>query len=110
MTIKSLLCAGTLALASLTLAHAKSYDFALAKTVQAGNVQLKPGQYTVKVQGGNAVFTDAQSDKRFTAPVKIENGAIKFGVTMVDTDKQGATDQLRSIELGGSTNTLEFGE
>ena len=110
MTMKSILFTATLALATLTMASAKSYEISLQNNVQAGNVQLKAGQYSLKVEGSNAIFTDVQSAKSFTAPVKVDTGSKKFNVTMVDTDKTGATESIKSIELGGSKTTLEFGD
>jgi len=110
MTIKSILLTATLALASLTMASAKSYDISLSNNVQVGNVQLKAGQYSLKVEGGSAIFTDVQSAKSFTAPVKVDTGSKKFNATMVDTDKNGSTETITSIELGGSKTTLQFGQ
>jgi hypothetical protein len=110
MRIKSLLFAGTLALASLTMVYAKSYDISLSGPVQAGNVQLKAGQYTLKIKGSSAVFTDLEDGKSYTAPVKVDQGTQKFDVTAVQTDTKGATTQIKSIELGGSTTTLKFGD
>jgi hypothetical protein len=110
MTTKSLFMVGALALASMSIASAKSYDIVLTSPASAGHLQLKAGEYTLKVQNGQAVFTDVQSGKKFTAPVKMENAAKKFDMTAVDTTKQGDADQIRTIELGGSTTELQFGE
>ena len=68
MTTKSLLFIGTLALASI--ASAKSYDIVLSAPAKAGAVQLSAGEYSLKVQGSNAVFTNVDTGKSFTAPVK----------------------------------------
>jgi hypothetical protein len=108
MTTKSLLMIGTLALASLT--SAKSYDIVLSSPAKAGNLELQPGEYTLKLQGNNAVLTNLDSGKKFTAPVKVENAGKKFDVTAVDTTKQNGADAIQAIELGGSNTKLEFGE
>jgi hypothetical protein len=110
MTTRSLLLAGTLALSCLTLANAKSYNIMLSSPANAGTLQLKAGAYQVKVEGSNAVFTNVDSGKKFTAPVKIENASKKFDQTAVDTTSKSGTDQIQSIELGGSTTQLQFGE
>src|SRR5215813_9841421 len=110
MKMKSLLMAGTLALASLSIASAKSYDIVLTSPVSAGNTQLKAGEYSLKVEGEQAVFTDVETGKKFTAPVKLENGSKKFELTAVGTTNQNGSDRIQTIELGGSSTELVFGE
>jgi len=110
MKNRSLLLAGALVLASFTIANAKSYDIVLSEAVTVGSVQLKPGEYRVKVEGTNAIFTNVDNDKTFTTPVKIENTGKKHDTTAVETTKAGGSDKVQAIELGGSETTLEFGE
>jgi hypothetical protein len=110
MTTKSLLMVGALALASLSVASAKSYDIVLTAPATAGKLQLKAGEYTLKVENNQAIFTDTQSGQKFTAPVKVENAAKKFDQTAVDTKAQTGGDKIEMIELGGSTTQLEFSE
>jgi hypothetical protein len=104
MTSKSLLLIGTLALAGI--ASAKSYDIVLSAPAKAGSVQLAAGEYSLKVQGSNAIFTNVETGKSVTAAVKVENGAKKFEQTAVDS----TGNQIKSIELGGSNTMLELGE
>ena len=110
MNIKSLLITGALAVASLSVASAKSYDIVLANPTQVANQQLKPGEYKVKVEGNTAVFTDVESGKKFTAPAKIETAPKKFDLTAVGTQKKSDVEQMNSIELGGTNTKLEFSE
>jgi len=113
MTAKSLLgtaCLGILGLASLGIASAKSYDVTLSAATMAGSTELKPGAYKVKVEGSQAVFTDAQSSKSWTAPVKIENGGKKFGETVVESVTQGDMAHIQAIDLAGSNTRLQFGQ
>jgi len=110
MTTRSLILAGALAVSSLTIANAKTYDIVLSSPATAGKVQLKAGEYRVKVEGNSAVFTSVDSAKKFTAPVKVQNTGKKFSETAVDTSTKGGTDHIQSIELGGSTTQLDFGE
>lgn len=110
MTTKSLLCVAVLALASFTVASAKSYDILLGSPVKAGSIQLKPGAYTVKVKGDTAVFTSVSSGKTFTAPVKLDKSGPKHDVTIVGTETANGAEVLKSIKLGGSNTTLEFNE
>ena len=106
--MKNVLLAGVLSLASLTIVSAKSYEIVLSAPTKVGNVQLKAGQYTLKVQGSNAVFTSIDTSKSFTTPVKVESGNTKFDETKIQTSKQGDTDQIQEIDLGGSKTKLGF--
>lgn len=110
MTVKSLLLTGALALGSLTVANAKTYDIVLSQPTTAGTVQLKPGEYHIKVDGNNAVFTSMDTSKKYTAPVKVQDTGKKFSQTAVDTTNKNGTDQIQTIELGGSSTQLDFGE
>ncbi len=108
MNIKSLLFIGTLTLAGI--ASAKSYDIVLSAPAKAGSVQLAAGEYSLKVEGSNAVFTNVETGKKITAPVKLQNASKKFEQTAVDSDHQNGTDVIKDIELGGSSTMLEMGE
>lgn len=108
MNTKSLLLIGTLALAGI--ASAKSYDIVLSAPAKAGSVQLAAGAYSLKVKGTNAIFTNVETGKSFTAPVKLEDAGKKFSTTAVDSNNQNGTDQITAIELGGSSTKLEMGE
>ena len=99
---------GALTLASLSLASAKSYDIILTQASKAGSVQLAAGEYRLKLEGSNAVFTNLDSNKSVSVPVKVENGAKKFDQTAVDTNESTGTATVESIELGGSTTKLGF--
>lgn len=104
---KSLVLVGILAAAGM-VASAKSYDIALSSPTVAGNVQLAPGDYHLKVKGNNATFTDQNNDKSYTVPVKVAQQPQKFDVTAVDTQNQSGTNHIQAIELGGSNTKIEF--
>jgi hypothetical protein len=108
MTSKSLLLIGTLALAGI--ASAKSYDIVLSSPTTAGTVQLAAGEYSLKVQGSNAIFTNVDTGKSFTTAVKSEDAGKKFAATAVDTTNNNGSDKITAIELGGSSTKLEMGE
>jgi hypothetical protein len=105
---KSLLLTGILALSSMAFAYAKTYEITLTTATKAGSVQLKAGSYSVKLDGDKAVFTDVNTDKHFTVPVKVENAAKKFEGTRVDTTNDGKVDTIKDIQFGGSTTQLDF--
>jgi hypothetical protein len=108
MRPKSLILAGALALASLSLLSAKSYTITLDSTTKAGPLQLAAGQYSVKLQGTNAIFTKSDTGKKFTAPVKVENKNTKFNYTAVEMTRGHGTQEMTAIELGGSKTLLEI--
>ena len=108
MKIKSLLLASALAIAGMSVAaakSAKSYEIVLASPSKVANVQLPAGTYKMKVEGASAVFTNEDNGKSVTAPAKVETGNKKFDLTSVESN----SDQIHSIELGGTTTTVEFG-
>jgi hypothetical protein len=109
-TLKSLLFTGALALSSLTIASAKSYSINLSAPTKAGTVLLKAGEYTVKVQGSNVVFTSEETAKHYSVPGKIEKGSGPYRKTVIETTKKGDTDQIDEIDLGGSSDKLTFTE
>ena len=108
MTKRSLLTAGALVLATFSMGYAKTYDLVFSSPVKAGTTELKPGEYKLKVKGNTAEFTSVDTNKTFTAPVKLENSAKRHDVTAVDTTKQDGANQIQKIELGGSTTDLDF--
>ena len=108
MTTKSLILIATLALAGI--ANAKSYTIMLSAPTRAGSVRLAAGEYSVKVQDSNAIFTNTQNGKTFTTAVKSETGDKKFDVTAVFTDSKDGDSYITSVELGGSHTKIELGE
>ena len=106
--MKKVLTISALALFSLSMLSAKTYEILLTAPTKAGSVQLKPGQYSLKVVGSNATFTDQNSSKSFTTPVKVENGDKKYDETKVQSTRSGDTDRLEEIDLGGSKTKLGF--
>jgi hypothetical protein len=104
MTSKSLLLIAALVLAGI--ASAKSYDIVLSSPATAGSVQLAAGEYSLQVQGSNAIFTNVETGKSVTVSVKMEYAAKKFEKTAVDS----TANKTRAIDLGGSTMMLEMGD
>jgi hypothetical protein len=105
---KSFVLGIVLSLSSVMFAGTKSYQVVFTSAAKVGSVKLAPGEYTVKVDGSNAVFTNNSNSKKFTAPVKVENVTKKHQVTAVDSTKEADGETVKAIELGGSTTTLTF--
>jgi hypothetical protein len=112
--MKTLFAVGLFAVSSLAMAgtvtSTKSYEIVLSNTAKVGSIQLKAGQYTVKVKGNDAIFTNQETAKTFTAPVKIEDVVKKFDQTRVDAVRDGAVEIIKDIQLGGAKIQLDFGE
>ncbi len=106
--MKKFLVVAALAFSSLTVVSAKTYDIVLSNPTKVGSVQLKPGQYKLKVDGVNAVFMDLNSAKSFSTPVKVETTDKKFDDTRVQSVKDGENDRINEIDLGGSKTKLGF--
>jgi hypothetical protein len=109
MTMKSILMVGVLALSTLSLASAKSYEITLSSPSKVGAMQLPAGSYKLQIDGSKATFTNLNTDKRVTADVKVDTVEKKYDVTAIDSTKSGDVEQINAIELGGSKTKLEFG-
>jgi hypothetical protein len=109
MTLRSLVIAGAVALSTVALASAKTYQITIDAPAKAGNVELPPGQYKLKVEGSQAVFTDSHN-KSFTVPATVQNVDKKFSYTLVETANQGGTATIQAIDLGDSNMQVKLGQ
>jgi hypothetical protein len=108
MKTRTLLLTGALALFTLSVASAKTYDILLSSPTKAGNLQLKAGEYRLNLNGSKAIFTDVNTAKSFTTEVKVENSDTKFSDTKIDSSTEGSTSVIKDIELGGSKTKIDF--
>jgi hypothetical protein len=106
--MKKIMVVAALALSSLTVVSAKTYEIILSAPAKAGSVTLKAGQYKLKVEGTNATFTEVNSSKSFTTPVKVDTNDKKYEDTRVQSKKDGTVDTIQEIDLGGSKTKLGF--
>ena len=106
--MKKLFVVGLLSLASLAILSAKTYTITVSNPTKVGSVRLKAGQYKLKVEGSNAIFTDVNNQKSITTPVKVEEGDKKANSTRVQSTKDGDTERIQEIDLEGSTTKLSF--
>lgn len=109
MNVRSLLIAGAFAMSTVALASAKTYQVDIQEAAKAGNVELQPGQYKLKVEGSQAIFTDSHN-KSFTVPAKVENVDRKFPYTSIESANQGGTDTIQAIDLGDSRTQVKLGQ
>lgn len=105
---KKALLVGALSICSLAFAGSKSYNITLPTAAKAGGVKLAAGDYTLKIDGANAIFVDAHTRKAVSAPIKVGTAAHKFNYTAVETSPVGGEERITAIDLGGSTTQIEF--
>jgi hypothetical protein len=108
MKLKSILLAVALAVFTLTMAFAKTYDISFSSVTKVGSLQLKAGDYRLKVDGNKATFTEVNSSKSVSTDVKVENGDKKFEDTKVNSTTDGGANVVKDIELGGSKIKIGF--
>lgn len=89
------------------LASAKTYDFTLSNTSQAGSTTLKAGQYKVTVNGSQVVVKNADGQDVKTS-TKIETADKPFRATEVSTTQSNGTSKIQWIGLAGSKSKIVF--
>ena len=97
-----------LAFAGLSVASAKTYSVTVASPLSVNGNQLKAGDYHVKLNGSQAVFTNTETRKTLNASVKVEPSTSKFSQTEVESTKTGNGERLDSIQLRGTRMKLVF--
>lgn len=93
----------------LSVAGAKSYDVNLPQAVKAGSAELKPGNYSVVLDGSKVRFKSA-TGQISEADVTVGTADKKFSATMVDTTQVNGQTTINEIDLGGTTTKLQFGK
>ncbi|MCS7314061.1 MAG: hypothetical protein RMI94_07200 [Bryobacterales bacterium] len=92
--------------ASLLLA--KTYTITLSEPSRVAGAELKPGNYSLKVEGDKAIFLDRTRKPVVEATVRIENAARKFEATAIEFRKESGQNRIQAISLGGSKMKLLF--
>ena len=87
---------------------ARSYEFSLNSATKVGTQVLTPGDYKVKVEGSNAIFTKESSKATFTTPAKLEAGNEKFDRTTVHVVDDSGQPRIVSVELKGGKDLLKL--
>ena len=96
-----------LALLAVCLASAKNYNFIISEPTYAGSAQLKPGVYTVKVDGSQVVLINSEG-QRMDEAAKVEATDQKYDDTSVLISKTDGTCRIESVRLGGARNQVVF--
>ena len=93
---------GLAALAIGVASAASHYSITLPSDMQAGETQLKAGQYRLQLEGNQATFQ--QGKKTIPVQVTVEKNSSKAPYTMLDT----VGSKLQAIELGGTNTKIVF--
>lgn len=96
-----------LALLGVSLASAKTYSFVVSEPTNAGQAQLKPGEYSLKLDGSQVVLKD-MTGRQIDVTAKVEPADRKFDETAVQSSKTNGTNRIQWVELGGSKNKVVF--
>ena len=107
-TMKSLLLAAALGLASMTFASAATYNLTLAAPTKAGNVNLDPGAYQLRYDGHIAYFTNLGTNKSVMVVPQRDSSLAPYDHTKVELKDDAGSQRMESIELANSNNKLEF--
>jgi hypothetical protein len=110
MRARMILACGALFLSTVAIGSAKSWDVTMTSAVKAGSMMLPAGSYHLKLDNtkAEATFTDTDSGKKFSAPVKVDQGSQKFSDTAVESQNTDGQEVIRFIDLGGTTQKLQF--
>ena len=95
------------ALMSVLLASAKSYTINISDPASAGSVQLKAGEYRLRLEGTQVLLID-KAGKQIDTTAKVERAERKFDQTSISVSKTDGANRIISIQLGGSTNRVVF--
>jgi hypothetical protein len=93
-----------MAFATFALAVASAsprYHVTIYDKTWAGNTELKPGEYTVEMQGDKAVFKSGKAV--IEAPAKIEENERRFDSTSVRINND---HKIEKIEFGGTKSRI----
>lgn len=95
------------ALVCLSIASAKTYNFTVTIAARAGNTQLKPGEYSLKLDGTQVVLKD-NAGHRMDVAATLEPAGRKFNETAVFITQADGTNRIEWIQLGGSNTRVMF--
>jgi hypothetical protein len=94
--------------AGLAVVSARTYGIDLFQPVMLGSTELKPGHYTVEVEGDKAKLRNGKLEGE--APVKMEDGDRKYDRTSVVLLNDGGQMHIQEIHIGGTKTKLVFAE
>ena len=99
-----LLAFGTLA---LTIASAASFHFTVNDPQWVAGKELKPGEYSIKVEGDKATIKAGKNV--IEVPAKVETANSKYDSTTLFTNSVNGKSVIGEIRIGGSKTKIVFG-
>ena len=93
---------GTLALAAAS--GASVYHVTIGDPTWVGGNELKPGEYTVQVEGNKAMIKNGKNVVE--VPAKVETASKKYGATTLLTSSAGGKNNLEEIDVGGTATKI----
>jgi len=106
--ILGLLSVGIFSVSAGAAQKSKSYEVSLNTAMKAGTQVLAAGDYKLRLEGLNAVFTKEGNKATFTIPAKVEAGDTKFDQTIILVDQNAGQPRITSIKLAGGKNVLKL--
>ncbi len=91
---------------ALAVASAKSYSVTLFQASVLAGQELKPGTYSVEVDGTKAVIRAGK--RAVEAPVKVHENGTKFNTTQIRYNTAEGKYRIQEIKLGGTKTSLMF--
>ena len=88
---------------ALAVSSAASYNVTIYEPAQAGDRQLKPGEYKLEVKDNVAVFSKGK--EKIQTAVKVENTDTKYAATTV---RFANPSEIQEIRLRGTNTKLVF--
>jgi len=93
-------------IAALALPGAESYNVRFFQHSVVAGTELKPGEYSVEVNGNKAVISGGK--KSVEAAVKVETSDSKFASTSVKYQNGDGKYRLTEIRFGGTKTKIIF--
>lgn len=107
-TIKTVIFAAALGLASLSFASIRSYNVVISHPTVVGNTTLGAGSYKLNIDGQIATFTNVENGKRQMVLVHKTDSDVNYEHTVLDLVQQNGVERMEAIELEDTNNKLEF--
>ena len=107
-TIKTVIFAAALGLASLTFAATKTYNVVLSTPTQVGNTTLAAGSYKLNLDGHVATFSNLETGARQMVLVHFTDSDVNYQHTALDLIHQNGAQRMEAIELEDTNNKVEF--
>lgn len=89
---------------ALSMASAKSYTVETFLPLVLAGTELKPGEYTLDLNGGSIVVR--RGKVKVEANVRVETNGAKSKSTKFVCDEAGGKCQVKEIHLGGTDTKL----